>query len=129
MQGVVHDLHRAGVRITPALELEGVEMVKRAVAANLGISILSRFTIEIEAATGRLCIVPVRGLQIQRVISVLYHKERRLPRGAQWFVDLITPPQAAGGTASHGQAAVDSHDTTVRPLRSPDPPVGASQEI
>ncbi len=94
---VVDDaLHRAGVHITPALELEGAEMVKRAVAANLGVSILSRFTVELEVAAGRLQIVPVQGLQIERVISVVYHKDRRLPYIAQAFVDLIAPRPAPG---------------------------------
>lgn len=89
---VVDDaLHRAGVHITPALELEGVEMVKRAVAAHLGISILSRFTVDLEVAAGRLRIVPIDGLRIERVITVVYHKDRRLPWVAQSFVDLITP--------------------------------------
>lgn len=85
-------LHRAGVHITPVLELEGVEMVKQAVAANLGISILSRFSVELEVASARLRIAPIRELRIERVISIIFHKDRRLPRVAQAFIELITPP-------------------------------------
>ncbi len=111
-------LHRAGVHITPALELEGVELVKQAVAANLGISILSRFTVELEVASERLRIVPVRGLHIERVISIIYHKDRRLPRVAQAFINLITPPSAADVATPVGEPA--------RGLQPSDPPVGAS---
>jgi len=93
---VVDDaLHRAGVHITPVLELEGVEMVKQAVAANLGISILSRFSVELEVASARLRIAPIRELHIERVISIIFHKDRRLPRVAQAFIALITPPGPA----------------------------------
>ncbi len=117
-------LHRAGVHITPALELEGVELVKRAVAANLGISLLSRLTVEDEVASGRLRTVPVRGLRIERVISAVYHKDRRLPRVAQAFVDLLTPPGAAAA-ADPGAAAPDDHE---RPRLPADPPRSASGE-
>src|SRR5207302_1016405 len=41
-------LHRAGVHVTPVFEVEGAEMVKQAVAANLGLSILSRCAVELE---------------------------------------------------------------------------------
>src|SRR2546426_373227 len=56
-------LHQAGVHITPVFELEGAEMVKQAVAANLGISILWRCAIELDVAAGRLRFVPVEGLE------------------------------------------------------------------
>jgi DNA-binding transcriptional LysR family regulator len=87
-------LHRAGVHITPVLELEGAEMVKQAVAADLGVSILSRCAVDLEVASGRLRIVPVRGLRIERAISLVYHKGRRLPRVAQAFIELVTPRPA-----------------------------------
>jgi DNA-binding transcriptional LysR family regulator len=84
-------LHRAGVHITPVLELDGADMVKQAVAANLGISILSRCTVDLEVASGRLCIVSIRGLKIERMFSLVYHKEHRLPRVAQAFIEMAVP--------------------------------------
>ena len=85
-------LHRAGVYITPALELEGVDAVKQAVAANLGVSILSRCAIELEVASGRLREVPVRGLNVRRTIWLIRHRDRQLPRVAQAFLALVTAP-------------------------------------
>jgi DNA-binding transcriptional LysR family regulator len=97
-------LHRVGTHITPAMELEGTEMVKQAVAADLGVSILSRWAVEMDVAAGRLRIVPVEGLRIERDILLVYHRERRLPHMAQAFVDMVAPrrvpaepaPPAAG---------------------------------
>jgi len=124
---VVDDaLHRAGVHITPVLELEGVEMVKQAVAANLGISILSRFAVELEVASRRLHIVPVQGLHVERVISVIYHKDRRLPRVAQAFIDIITP-QGASQVAAQGSARAHVLSGEAERARLPsDPPVSTS---
>jgi LysR family transcriptional regulator, low CO2-responsive transcriptional regulator len=102
-------LHRAGVYITPTLELDGVDAVKQAVAANLGVSILSRCAIDLEVASGRLRVVPVQGLRVERTIWLVRHRDRQLPRAAQAFIALVTtppgveaapaaPPRAAGVT-------------------------------
>jgi DNA-binding transcriptional LysR family regulator len=88
-------LHRAGVPVTPVFELEGAEMVKQAVAANLGISILSRCAVEFEVAADRLRIVPVDALRIERAIWLLRRRDHRLPRVAQAFLDTIRPAAAA----------------------------------
>ena len=84
-------LHRAGVHVTPVFEVEGAELVKQAVAANLGLSILSRCAVELEVAAGRLRIVPIEGLRIERAISLLSRRDHRLPRVAQAFLEMIRP--------------------------------------
>jgi DNA-binding transcriptional LysR family regulator len=83
-------LHRAGVYITPTLELEGVDAVKQAVAANLGVSMLSRCAIDLEVSTGRLRVVPVRDFKVERTIWLVRHRDRQLPRAAQAFIALAT---------------------------------------
>jgi DNA-binding transcriptional LysR family regulator len=106
-------LHRAGVFIAPALELEGVDAVKQAVAANLGIAFLSRSAIDLEVAAGRLRVVPVRGLTVTRTIWLVRHRDRQLPRPAQAFIALID-----GGTA---RAAGPAHDAVPQ---QPEPAAG-----
>jgi DNA-binding transcriptional LysR family regulator len=107
-------LHRAGVYITPTLELEGVDAVKQAVAANLGISMLSRYAIELEVASARLRVVPVRGLSVERTIWLVRHRDRQLSRAAQAFVALVmapvpkdASPAAAPGSAEAAPAPTD----------------------
>lgn len=98
-------LHRAGVYVTPTLELEGVDAVKQAVAANLGVAFLSKAAVELEVATARLLIVPVRDFKIERTIWLVRHRDRQLPKVAQAFIAVVTLPgglQAAAG-APHSQ--------------------------
>lgn len=85
-------LHQAGVYIAPTLELEGVDAVKQAVAANLGVSMLSRCAIDLEVSTGRLRVVPVRDFKVERTIWLVRHRDRQLPRAAQAFIALATAP-------------------------------------
>ncbi len=88
-------LHQAGVHVTPVFELEGAEMVKQAVAANLGISILWRCAVELDVAAGRLRIVPLEGLEMKRAIWLVHRRDHRLPRAAQAFLELIRPAATA----------------------------------
>lgn len=97
-------LHRAGVYVTPALELEGVDAVKQAVIANLGISILSRCAIDLEVAAGRLHVIPVRGLAVRRTIWLVRHRDRQLPRVAQAFLTLVTAPPGIAAAPAAPQA-------------------------
>jgi DNA-binding transcriptional LysR family regulator len=99
-------LHRAGVYITPTLELEGVDAVKQAVAANLGIALLSRCAIELEVASGRLRVVPVRGFKVERTIWLVRHRDRQLSRAAQAFIALVTPPPVAQPAPAPDPAAI-----------------------
>ncbi len=92
-------LHRAGVYVTPVLELEGVDAVKHAVAANLGVAMLSRCAVGLEVSSGRLRVVPVRNFKVERTIWLVRHRERQLPRAAQAFVALVTPPAGLQTTA------------------------------
>ncbi len=103
-EAVDEALHRAGVHVTPAFELEGAEMVKQAVAANLGISILSRCAVELEVAAGRLRIVPIEGLRINREIWLLRRRDQRLPAVAQAFLHAITAAGTADAAAAPAEA-------------------------
>ncbi|HTD47069.1 MAG TPA: LysR substrate-binding domain-containing protein, partial [bacterium] len=46
---------------------------------------------ELEVAAGRLRIVPIEGLRIERAISLLSRRDHRLPRVAQAFLEMIRP--------------------------------------
>ena len=104
-EAVDEAFHRAGVHVTPVFELEGAEMVKQAVAANLGISILSRCAVELEVAAGRLCIVPVENLHIERAIWLVRHRDRRLPRVAQAFLETFRPAPATAAAPAASETS------------------------
>ena len=97
-------LHRAGIYITPTLELEGVDAVKQAVVANLGVAFLSRCAVDLEVSTGRLRVVPVRDFKVERTIWLIRHRDRQLPRAAQAFIALVTPPEKLTPAAGSGSA-------------------------
>ncbi|NNJ13637.1 LysR family transcriptional regulator [Chloroflexales bacterium ZM16-3] len=76
----------AGVAVKAVMELGSTEAVKQAVAADLGISIVSRYTIQLELAAGRLAVLPLGDLRIQRGLTCAQLADRPAsPALAMWL--------------------------------------------
>ena len=65
------------------------EAVKHAVAAGLGLAIMSRHAIALDPAQYGLCVLPVNHLPIQRNWQMVWRQDRRLPRVATVFMDFV----------------------------------------
>jgi len=80
---------RAGIRLEPAMELGSTGAIKQAVAAGLGISVVSRWAIDLELQVGRLTILDVVGLPIERRWSIVNLRARRLTAAAEVCRDFL----------------------------------------
>lgn len=78
-------LHQLGVQPADTMQLGSTEAIKQAVAANLGVSTASRYSVKAELASGRLCTANVPALKMQRRLLVLHHKDKRLSKTAVAF--------------------------------------------
>ena len=74
------------------LALPSNEAIKQAVAAGMGIGMVSRLAVTSEAQDGRLCIVSVCDFQVERQFSIIRHKDARLPAPAEAFLSLLHQP-------------------------------------
>ncbi len=77
--------HQQDVKISVGLELGNNNAVKEAVAAGLGIALLSRHAIRMELALRRLVVLDVRGLPLLRQWYVVHREDKRLSRAAAAF--------------------------------------------
>ena len=82
-----------GVHLRRAMELNGSEAVKRAVAAGVGIAVVSEHSVEGEVRQGVLQALHIDGLMLDRQMSVITNREARLSAAAAAFLSLL----AAGG--------------------------------
>ena len=71
------------------LELSNPSAVKAAVAAGLGVSIVSRHAIHAELALGQLRVLDVEGFPLDRRWYVVYREDKRLSRAAQAFLEFL----------------------------------------
>lgn len=71
------------------IELGSSEAVKRAVAANMGVALLSRHVLDHELTDGTIKTVPLAGGEPTRDLYLIQHKDRYLSRTARAFVELL----------------------------------------
>ncbi len=89
-------LREVEIELTPVMELGSIEAIKETVAEGLGITILSRLAVASEVAAGRLAIVPVTDLMLKRVLTIVYHRDKRLSPAILVFLEMLR----ARGTVS-----------------------------
>lgn len=85
-------LRAAGVEIQVAMELGSNEAVKSAVAAGLGLGLLSKHALKAELAAGLLQILPVAGWDCRRTFYLIRRKARRLSRPEEAFLAFLGQP-------------------------------------
>jgi DNA-binding transcriptional LysR family regulator len=88
------------LQCTPMV-LGSTEAIKRAVAAGLGVAIVSHLTIQTEIASGRLAILPVNGFQLTRPLHRLRWRDRAQDPATLAFFALLDQrcaPELWGGT-------------------------------
>jgi DNA-binding transcriptional LysR family regulator len=78
-----------GLTIAPALSLGSTEAIKHAVAAGLGVAIVSSLAVQREIAARRLIKLPVRNLSIARPLYQLRLHNRRETKAAHAFACLV----------------------------------------
>jgi len=86
--------YRSHLRIT--MELPSVGMIKRFVAAGLGVTLISESFAKDEARAGLVKLIPISDMEIWRELGLVYRRDRTLPRSAAAFIALVRQ-----GTGSH----------------------------
>jgi DNA-binding transcriptional LysR family regulator len=87
---VVQDaLAQRGIDISPAMSLGSTEAVKNAVAEGLGAALVSRLTVDLELASGRLCALEMKGLSIRRALHLLMLEGKQPSPAAREFLRLL----------------------------------------
>jgi len=81
--------HQGMEPIHPMIELGSTEAIKRAVAAGLGVSFVSEHTVRFEVASGYLKQISLKDFIVQRSLSIVRLKGKRISKAAQAFLQLI----------------------------------------
>lgn len=82
-------LFQMGVQPAETMQLGSTEAIKQSVAANLGISVASRYAVRAELSSGRLAMADIPALVIGRDLLLVHHKDKRLSRAAIAFRRLL----------------------------------------
>ncbi len=82
-------LRTVGIDIAPAMELGGVEAIKSAIMAGLGVSFVSKHAIRLEERFGILAVATVQGLDLRRPFYCLHEPRRCLSPALEAFLGFV----------------------------------------
>ncbi|MDQ3553270.1 MAG: LysR family transcriptional regulator [Chloroflexota bacterium] len=82
-------MRAAGLAIRPVMELASNGAIKRAVAQDLGVSILSRYATALEVQIGHLAELPVEGFPLRRQWHLVYARDKRLGAVDEAFLRFV----------------------------------------
>lgn len=86
-------MRTAGVTIRPVMELASNGAIKRAVARELGVSILSRYATMLEIKIGHLVEIPIVGFPLRRLWHLVYPRDKRLGPVHEAFLRFVDDGQ------------------------------------
>jgi DNA-binding transcriptional LysR family regulator len=81
-----------GVRLTNTMRVGGPEAIKQAVAAGLGLAIVSRAAAADQIALGRIGVLPMEGFTIRRTLAQIKLQGRASTTTARQLEALLTQP-------------------------------------
>jgi DNA-binding transcriptional LysR family regulator len=89
--------YKSQLRVT--MELPSVSMIKRFVAAGLGVSLISESFARDEVRAGKVKLIAIDGVELSRELGLIYRKDRSLPRSTAAFISLSRKMAALEPTA------------------------------
>jgi len=90
-----HFLRDQGVEVNQILHFDNLQMIKEAVAHQVGVSIMpARIMLE-EIAQGRLVAIPIAAPELYRPLGIIHRKKKRFQRVAQAFLGLLCEKPSA----------------------------------
>jgi DNA-binding transcriptional LysR family regulator len=95
IENLFHERH---LKPNISMELESSELLKRFVAADVGVGFIARSTVLEDVKAGVLAAVPLADAQIRRDLALVFRKDKALSRAALAFIDItvkLKQPQAA----------------------------------
>ena len=81
-----------GVRLANTMRVGGTEAIKQAVAAGLGLAIVSRAAAADQLALGRIAVLPIEGLTIRRTLAQIKLQGRAVTASARELEALLAQP-------------------------------------
>ena len=78
-----------------AMELDSSELLKRFVAADVGVGFISRSNVEEDVKANVLAALPLADTQIRRDLALVFRKDKALSRAALAFIDIAVKFKAA----------------------------------
>jgi len=81
-------LHERGLKPKIAMELDSSELLKRFVAADVGVGFIARSNVIEDVKAGVLAAIPLADASIRRDLALVFRKDKALSRAALAFIEI-----------------------------------------
>ena len=92
--GLEQLFHEQKLKPNVSMELDSSELLKRFVAAGVGIGFIARSNVEQDVRAGTLVAVPLADAAIRRDLGLVFRKDKALSRAALAFIDIAVKLKA-----------------------------------
>jgi LysR family transcriptional regulator, low CO2-responsive transcriptional regulator len=80
--------HERNLKINISMELESSELLKRFVAADVGVGFIARSSAQEDVRAGTLVALGIADAQVRRDLALVFRKDKALSRAALAFIDI-----------------------------------------
>ncbi|HEX6805928.1 MAG TPA: LysR family transcriptional regulator [Terriglobales bacterium] len=87
--------HERKLKPRISMELDSSELLKRFVAADVGVGFISRSNVQEDVQANVLAAIPLADLQIRRDLALVFRKDKALSRAALAFIDIAVKLKTA----------------------------------
>lgn len=87
--------HQRHLKPNVSMELDSSELLKRFVAAGVGIGFIARSTVISDVKAKTLAAIPLADAQIKRDLALVFRKDKALSRAALAFIDIAVKTKSA----------------------------------
>ena len=92
---------RHHVTLRMGVELPTIESIKRFVEMGMGVAIVPRMCVQVEAERGQLVEVRIREMRLRRDLFLIFRRDRPLSQPAKAFLRLLRPKQSLGSLVAN----------------------------
>jgi DNA-binding transcriptional LysR family regulator len=86
---VLREFRRHKVPLNMEVEMPTLETIRKLVQSNEGVAFLPKMCVREELTNKTLCEVRVKELHVQRLVRLLYARDRTLSHAAKAFLDVV----------------------------------------
>src|SRR3954463_6433958 len=85
IENLFHERH---LKMDISMELDSSELLKRFVAADVGVGFIARSNVDEDIKTGALVAIAISDAHIRRDLALVFRKDKALSRAALAFIDI-----------------------------------------
>ena len=91
--------HERHLKLNISMELDSSELLKRFVAADVGVGFIARSNVMEDVRLGALAAIPIADASIRRDLALVFRKDKALSRAALAFIDIAVKLKPAAEQA------------------------------